>query len=198
MNSVPTEVVLKDFEKYADYLASITVPLADYEEAFVQQVKRLLEELSSSSVVKPDAHDFEYVGAFVKDETAYAEVLSDLRIERKNSEKPHVTLLHSKNKGAQEFFQTMLEHIGKEVSVSVDAIVMSSTSNQIAFQVKSMTFLDGTEVPVFNEWPHITVSCEPRCAWQSNGLPQQVEDGTATRMFIETITFTCVVDWVKK
>jgi len=197
-NSVPTELVLKAFEEHTEYLASIKVPLADYEEAFVQQVKRLLEELESSSVVKPDAPDFEYVGAFVKDETAYAKVLSYLKIERKNSEKPHVTLLHSKNKGAQEFFQTMLEHIGKEVSVSVDAIVMSSTSNQIAFQVNSMTFLDGTEVPVVNSWPHMTISCESGCAWLSNGLPQQVEYGTATKMFIEPITFTCVVDWVKK
>ena len=197
-NSVRTEDVLAAFEKYADYLAGITVPLADYEETFVQKVKRLLEELSSSSVVKPEAHDFEYVGAFLRDEGAYEKVLSTLRFERKNSETPHVTLLHSKNKGAQEFFQTMLEHIGKEVSVSVDAIVMSSTSNQNAFQVKSMTFLDGTPVPIVNKWPHITVSCEPGCAWLSNGLPQQVADGTATRMFIEPITFTCVVDLVKK
>jgi len=197
-NSVPTPVVLAAFKKYADYLARITVPLADYEEAFVQQVKILLEELSSSSVVKPEAHNFEYVGAFLRDEGAYEKVLSDLRIERKNSEKPHVTLLHSKNKGASEMFQTMLEYMGKEVSVSVDAIFSSSTSNQIAFQVKSMTFSDGTEVPVFNEWPHMTVSCESGCAWLSNGLPQQVKDGTATKTPIEPITFTCVVDWVKK
>jgi hypothetical protein len=197
-NSVPTELVLEAFEKYADYLASIKVPLADYEEAFVQQVEKLLKELSSSSVVKPDAPDFEYVGAFVKDETAYAKVLSDLRIERKNSEKPHVTLLHSKNKGASDMFPTMFEYNGMEVLVCVDAIVMSSTSNQIAFQVKSMTFLDGTEVPVVNSWPHMTVSCESGCAWLSNCLPQQVKDGTATKTPIEPTIFTCVVDWVKK
>lgn len=196
-NSVPTSVVLTAFEKYADYLAGITVPLADYEEAFVQQVKILLEELSSSSVVKTAGSDFSYVGAFLKDVTTCDSVLSAHGIERK-SEKPHVTLLHSKNEGASEMFQIMFEYMGKEVFVSVDAIVSSSTSNQIAFQVKSMTFSDGTEVPVFNEWPHMTVSCESGCAWLSNGLPQQVKDGTATKTPIEPITFSCVVDWVKK
>jgi hypothetical protein len=199
-NTVPTRDVLAAFDKYAYYLASITVPLADYEEAFVQQVERLLEELSSSSVVKPDAPapDFEYVGAFVKDEMAYDKVLSDLRIKRKNSEKPHVTLLHSKNKGASEMFQTMIKHMNKEVTVSVDAIVSSSNPNQIAFQVNLMTFSDGSEVPVVNSWPHITISCESGCAWKSNGLPQQVQDGTATKTHIKPITFTCVVDLVKK
>ncbi len=178
--SVSTEEMMIALEKHAEYIRSLSVAKDTVASSFIEQVANFVKDSKQSE----DASLPTYVGVFV--DKAGQAALSAMGCKRKD---PHVTVWHSSQ---EEPIDLVRSHVGKIVTLVCDAIFRSKTHT--ALRVSSMSLEDGEQLPCQNVFSHITLECPAGKAQESNDLPKEVEEGTATmELLSELLVFNGVV-----
>ncbi|GAV62085.1 hypothetical protein CFOL_v3_05609 [Cephalotus follicularis] len=95
----------------------------------------------------------------------------------KNLKKAHVTLAHKKSHGVAAVAGYSM-FLNQKVAVEVTALLF--TDKVAAFETQ-LGSIDGEQIVVRNEWPHITIwTGEGVAAKEANMLPQLLSEGKAT------------------
>jgi hypothetical protein len=167
-------------KKHAEYIGSLSVPKENIASSFIEQVANFVKESKQSK----DAPLPTYVGVFF-DEAEQA-ALGSMGCKIKD---PHVTVWHP-SRG--ELIDLVIPHVGKTVVVTCDAILRSETHT--ALRVSSLCLASGEQLPCQNVFSHITLVSPAGKAHESNDLPKEVEEGTATmELLSEPLVFNGVV-----